>query len=97
MDLLDTVFRENYPETQQPIVKPDGDSLVRYGSGMLPLNYCSKPLSSPVFKYPYNRALAALKAAGRAEHWDSCQGLKLEYINPATGGPVTPIEKLFPV
>ena len=57
---------------------------------MLPLNYCSKTLSSPVFKYPYNRALAALKAAGRAENWDPCQGLKLECINPVTGGPATP-------
>ena len=90
VDLLDTVFRENYPKTQQPIVKPDEDSAARYGSGMLPLSYCLKNSSSPAFKYPYNRALAALKAAGRAEHWDSCQGLKLEYINPATGGPVTP-------
>ena len=36
---METTFHEGYPETRAPIGAPPGDSLARYGSGMLPVGY----------------------------------------------------------
>lgn len=52
----DTSFAEGYPEDEQPIDTPDGDSYARYGANMLPVDYKSSSPVSPLFAYPYARA-----------------------------------------
>lgn len=89
VDFLDTVFRENYPAPRQPISRPDGDAPARFGANMLPEGYQATATASPVFSYPYDRARAALQQLRRAEDWDACHGLMMQYVNPATGGPAT--------
>jgi gentisate 1,2-dioxygenase len=95
VDLLDTVFRENYPAPQQQISRPDGDANARYGAGLLPVGYQSDSLNSPVFSYPYAQTRAALEALRAAGEWDACHGLKMQYINPVTGDHATPTMAAF--
>jgi gentisate 1,2-dioxygenase len=85
VQMLDASFSERLAEDVQPIHKPIGDSLARYGAGMLPLDYKSERPTSPVFNYPYARTREALEAMRKAEEWDPCHGLKMQYVNPVTG------------
>src|SRR6187401_3219728 len=50
---FDAQFAEGYPEEKHPATRPVGDSLARYGSGMLPVGYEQRMKTSPVFNYPY--------------------------------------------
>jgi gentisate 1,2-dioxygenase len=40
-----------------------------------------------LWHYPYERSREALEQLRRSGDWDAAQGLKMEYINPADGGP----------
>jgi gentisate 1,2-dioxygenase len=90
VDFLDTVFRENYSEPQFPNTRMDGLSPAQFGANMLPVGHVPTHLASPVFSYPYKRARAALMTLAGAGDWDACHGIKMQYVNPATGGPATP-------
>ncbi|WEK28732.1 MAG: gentisate 1,2-dioxygenase [Candidatus Pseudomonas phytovorans] len=79
-------FAENHPQAVQPVSRPEGNSLARYGANMLPLRHQVQGTTSPIFSYPYARtrdALATLERQGEVDAWD---GVKLRYVNPATGG-----------
>ena len=95
VDFLDSVFRENYPAPQQQISRPDGNSNAKYGAGLLPVSYQSESLNSPMLSYPYAETRAALEALREADKWDDCHGLKMQYINPATGDHATPTMAAF--
>src|SRR5690242_11970160 len=71
VELLDAQFAEKYPDDQQPLGRPTGDSLARYGSGLLPVGYEAKAITSPVFNYPYTRTREALETMRRAGEWDA--------------------------
>jgi gentisate 1,2-dioxygenase len=86
VSLLDASFAEGYPDDTHPLTRPPGDSLARYGSGLLPVGYERKALTSPVFNYPYARTREALETMRRGGEWDVCHGLKLRYVNPVDGG-----------
>jgi gentisate 1,2-dioxygenase len=79
-------FAENYPEPVQPISRPEGDNLARYGANMLPVRHRSTAPTSPIFSYPYARTRDALHTMQRAGDIDAWDGYKLRYVNPATGG-----------
>ena len=92
---LDTVFRENYPEKLQPIVRADGTSPARFGNGMRPIGQMSDRAASPVFSYPYARCRENLMTVAAGGAPDACHGFKLQYINPTMGGPATPTMGAF--
>jgi gentisate 1,2-dioxygenase len=85
VQLLDASFVEGLGEDEQPIVRPTGDNFARYGHNLLPVDLKRSSKTSPVFNYPYARTREALETAKRSNEWDSCHGLKLRYVNPATG------------
>ena len=85
VNFLNTGFMESYPEDSQPLARPDGDALARYGQGILPLGYATEAKCSPVFNYPYARTREALEAMKRTGEWDACHGLKVQYVNPVDG------------
>jgi gentisate 1,2-dioxygenase len=87
---IETVFREPYPARLYPVERPEGDAPARFGSGMAPMGWKPEHAASPVFSYPYARARAALSTLGRASRWDACHGVKMQYVNPTTGGAATP-------
>jgi gentisate 1,2-dioxygenase len=76
---------DDHDEHEQPISRPEGDSAARFGSNLLPIDYRATA-ASPVFNYPYARSRETLERMRRADAWDPCHGLKMRYVNPATGG-----------
>ncbi|NQD92535.1 gentisate 1,2-dioxygenase [Pseudomonas sp. CrR25] len=79
-------FAENYEEPVQPLIRPEGNSLARYGMNMLPVRHQHKSLTSPIFSYPYVRTREALETLLRQGEVDAFDGVKLRYVNPLTGG-----------
>ncbi len=87
---LGPVFAEPYPEKEFPQGRPTGDNMARYGANMVPFGETMKSQNSPVFHYPYVRTRAALETLSKSQDVDARHGVKLEYINPTTGGPAMP-------
>ena len=83
---FDAGFAERYPQEVQPVIKPEGDALARFGANMLPLEYKATSSTTPIFSYPYARSREALAQLRRESTPHPCHGIKLQYINPASGG-----------
>jgi gentisate 1,2-dioxygenase len=83
---LDAGFAERYPEETQPVSRNEGDAMLRYGTNMVPLDYEPRSLTSPLFAYPYARTRDVLEKLRRANEWHPAHGLKMQYVNPVTGG-----------
>lgn len=86
VNLFDAAFGERHPAETQPSTIPEGDSPARYGANMLPVDYTPARSSSPVFCYPYARTREVLHELARNGPVNECHGVKMRYINPATGG-----------
>jgi gentisate 1,2-dioxygenase len=87
VNYFNTGFAEKYPESEiQPVKRKEGDALIRYGSNLMPVEYRHPRLSSPVFNYPYARTRELLDELYRGGPLDEWHGVKMQYINPATGG-----------
>ena len=93
---FDAGFAENASSQQQAVTKPEGLSLARYGANMLPVRY-DAPFgeTSPIFSYPYSRTREALHELERHTDIDACDGVKLRYVNPATGRSPMPTMATF--
>jgi gentisate 1,2-dioxygenase len=90
VQFLDASFLEHGQADEQPISRPIGDSPARFGANMLPVDYKPERPTSPIFNYPYARSREALEVMRRTAEWDPCHGLKMRYVNPATGGHAMP-------
>ncbi|MBV8888707.1 MAG: gentisate 1,2-dioxygenase [Alphaproteobacteria bacterium] len=88
--LLGASFAEGYPNDVQPVSRPEGDSLARFGHNLLPVDWKPEVKTSPVFNYPYARTREALAAVSRNSDPDPYHGYKLRYVNPASGGSAMP-------
>jgi gentisate 1,2-dioxygenase len=62
---------------------------------MLPVNHAARARTSPVFSYPYARTREALETLRRSGPCDPHDGVKLQYVNPATGGFAMPTMATF--
>ncbi|MCZ6629221.1 MAG: gentisate 1,2-dioxygenase [SAR324 cluster bacterium] len=92
---FDASFFERFPEESHPRQRPAGDNAARYGANMMPVGERPHGGHSPVFRYPYARSREALEQMRRLEEWDTHHALKMEFINPADGGPVMPTISAF--
>jgi len=90
VNLLNASFAEGYPEETQPVSRPEGDALARYGHNLLPVDWKPAVKTSPVFNYPYPRSREALSALAKNGDPDPYHGHKLRYVNPATGESAMP-------
>ena len=90
IQMFNAGFAENGEEDEQVVTRQEGDALARYGAGLLPVDWKPRSRTSPVFNYPYERTREALETMRRGEAWDPCHGLKLRYVNPATGDSAMP-------
>jgi gentisate 1,2-dioxygenase len=86
VNMLDSAFAETYPEEVQPVTKSEGDALLRYGANMLPIEHKPQRPSSPIFNYPYSRTREALDGLRRNGPSHPCHGVKMQYVDPSTGG-----------
>ncbi|AZY49149.1 gentisate 1,2-dioxygenase [Bordetella avium] len=93
---LDAGFAENYPAATQVLTRAEGDSMARYGYNMLPVRHDAPAVgASPLFNYPYSRSREALDQLYRHGELDPWDGVKLRYVNPATGGAAIPTMATF--
>jgi gentisate 1,2-dioxygenase len=86
VNLFDSSFSAHLDAGTQPLARNEGDALARYGANMLPVEYESRGRSAPVFTYPYTRSREALDTLSRNGPIDPWHGVKMQYVNPATGG-----------
>jgi len=87
---LDAGFAEKGEGEVQREVRPEGDSLARYGSNMVPVDFAQTSTEpTRVFVYPFERTKDALAGIARAPA-DPHHGHKLRYVNPATGASPMP-------
>ena len=84
--LFNSTFREEHPDDEAPLSRPEGDALARYGSGLLPVGHAAASLNSPVFNYPYARTREALHTLARGSAPDAHLGHLMRYVNPLDGG-----------
>lgn len=89
------MFAEGYGEEQFPTNRPAGHSNNRYGANMRPVGARHDKPYSPLFCYPYQATRDALLGLAAGEDPDPKRGYAMEYINPATGGPVMPTISAF--
>jgi gentisate 1,2-dioxygenase len=80
-------FSEHYAEP--PMTPPPGG-----GATLRPVGSERKSGAPPPFSYPFARAREALEDL-RAGAWDPCHALRLEYLDPAGGGPAIPTISTF--
>ena len=95
VSFLDASFSEHGTTEAQAVATPPGDSLARYGSDLLPVDYRPARARTPLCHFPYSRTRDALERMRRRAEWDPCHGLKLRYANPATGDHVMPTVGAF--
>jgi len=96
LKFFDASFAENGNAASQAVTKSEGVNIHKYGANMLPVRY-DAPFgqTSPIFSYPYSRTREALHNLERHEELDAWDGVKLRYINPATGGSPMPTMATF--
>ena len=83
---LNSEYSEMFPEgTSQPITKPDGYSLARYGT-MRPRVLGEEGKNGVPYIYKWTDTRAALEQMDAAGDGDPYDGVMLEYTNPVTGG-----------
>ena len=92
--LLDASFAERHPEEAQAHLRPVGEAVARYGSGLLPLE-SPAGRSSPVFSFPYARTREALERLREGGSTDPCHGIRMKYANPVNGGYALPTIAAF--
>ena len=87
VNFFEAGFGQGYNDKHQEITKPEGASLARFGSGLLPIETDSPfGASSPIFSYPYKRSRDAVMALAAESAPDSHFGHALRYTNPLCGG-----------
>ncbi len=85
VNMLSAGFGEDEGNGRQTVLRPEGDSQARYASGLVPVNYRPRGVSSPLFWYPWDRTRDALDKMRRLEEWDAAEGLRLAFTDPTTG------------
>jgi len=83
--LLDASFAEPGNAETQSVARPAGDSMARFGTNLLPVDWRPQSRSSPIFNYPYSSTREALFEISRNGDPDACHGYKMRYVNPTTG------------
>jgi gentisate 1,2-dioxygenase len=89
------IFRENYPDDAQAPSLSEGDAAARYGSNLMPVEYKTGRVSSPLLVYPYDRTREALLRLARSGPLHPSHGIKMRYANPLDGGYVYPTIAVF--
>jgi gentisate 1,2-dioxygenase len=87
LGFFEAVFMEEHNAKRQLVSRPEGDSLARYGEGLLPLDGTGPyGATSPIFNYPYERTREALVKAAQGREPDPHEATALRYSNPLDGG-----------
>ncbi|MGZ3411942.1 MAG: gentisate 1,2-dioxygenase [Xanthobacteraceae bacterium] len=82
---FETSFMNHFDETMQNTTRSEGDSLERFGSGVLP-DGATVDKISPVINYTYARTRPILERMKKSGDIDKRHGARVRYANPTTGG-----------
>jgi gentisate 1,2-dioxygenase len=85
VNLFSASFAEHHPDETQPVTRPEGDALTRYGHALMPVDF-TPGRRSPLLSYPYAPSRDALERLARNGPVHPTHGIKMQYVNPATGG-----------
>jgi gentisate 1,2-dioxygenase len=88
---LDAGFAERNELEVPPVIRPEGNSLARFGANLLPLDYDGSTGASPILSYPYSRSREALERLRKNQELDAHHGIKLRYSSPNGGYPLPTI------
>ena len=83
---FETSFAEHFDEKMQNTSRGEGDSLDRYGSGVLPDGAPVHLKRSPVINYTYARTRPILERMKQSGDIDKHHGARVRYANPINGG-----------
>ena len=87
VNFFEAAFSEHLNDKKQMVVKPEGDSIARYGSNMAPFGALSPfGATTPIFNYPYEASRKALMTVAASGAPDAHLGHALRYTNPMDGG-----------
>ncbi len=89
VNFFETSFGEDFDKPMQETSRRDGDSLSRYGSGVLP-DGTAIMNRTPVINYTYARTRPIIERMLQSGDIDKRHGARVRYANPMTGGPVLP-------
>ena len=93
---LEASFREEYPESHQPLTRADNLSQRLYGAGTLMPTWERGPaLHSPLLNYTYKQSYEVLSRLARETEGSPYDGVCVEYTNPRTGGSTLAIMACF--
>jgi gentisate 1,2-dioxygenase len=90
INFFGAAFMEHLGDEMQNTRREHGDSLARYGSGVLPDGTDTTLIRSPIVNYPYKQMRPILERLQRAGDIDPRHGARIRYANPFNGGWVTP-------
>ncbi len=82
---FETSFSEHFDDAMQNTSRSDGDSLDRYGSGVLPDGAPVHLKRSPVINYTYARTRPILERMKQSGDIDKHHGARVRYANPING------------
>lgn len=89
MNALEAGFYEVHPELQQAVTYPVDDSTLSWGNpGLRPAGAEWSKRYSPLFKYEWGATYESLHRFAKASDGSPFDGIHMDYVNPATGGPV---------
>jgi gentisate 1,2-dioxygenase len=86
VNFFESMFAEHLDDEAQSTGREDGDSIARYGSGVLPDGAVTSPRQTPIINYPYARTRPILERLKRAGDVDKRHGARVRYANPVNGG-----------
>jgi gentisate 1,2-dioxygenase len=82
---FETSFMEHFDDKMQNTSREEGDSLERYGSGVLPDGAPVHLKRSPVINYTYARTRPILERMKQSGDVDKHHGARVRYANPING------------
>lgn len=91
VNALEAGFYAVHPDLNQAVTYPVDDTSAAWGGVALrpQVSGWTKPYS-PLFKYEWEPTYEALRRYARTTAGSPFDGILLDYVNPATGGPVMP-------
>jgi len=89
VNALDANFYAVHPKMRQDVVHPADDMVHSWGNpGLLPAGAEWARRYSPLLKYEWGPTYEALQRCAKATDGSPYDGVLMNYVNPATGGPV---------
>ncbi len=89
VNALEANFYEVHPDlSQQPSGAVDSSPQTFSGPGLLPVDLNWDKPYSPLFKYEWTNTYQALQNYAKVSAGSPWDGIILQFVNPATGGPV---------